>query len=795
MDNDLTVERYPLLPLRDVIVFPHMAIPLFVGRPRSICALEEAMEKDKMIFIAAQKDSRVDDPEADDVYSFGTLGEIMQMIKLPDGTFKVLLEGKSRGRLVEFIHEENSLYADIVSCPEAASAGAEVEALMRSVGAAFEGYVRLSKKIPAEVVAAVQGTVDPSRFADTVTSHLGIKVAAKQEILQSLEVAERLEKLLLLLEREMEILQLEKKIRNRVKNQVEKSQKEFYLNEQMRAIQSELGEKDEFKKEFLELEKQILDKKMSEEATTKALSEFRKLKMMPPMSAEAAVVRNYIDCLVSLPWRERTRDVLDLDKAEAVLEEDHYGLDKVKERIIEFLAVRALARKIKGPILCLVGPPGVGKTSLGRSIARALGRKFIRVSLGGVRDEAEIRGHRRTYIGSMPGKIIQGMRKAGVRNPVFLLDEVDKMNADFRGDPSSALLEVFDPEQNRNFGDHFVEVDYDLSDVFFIATANSLHNVPRPLQDRMEVIRLEGYTEEEKLNIAKRYLISKQAEAHGIPKETVAFTDDALFEIIRHYTLEAGVRHLEREISNIFRKLAKEFVKKGKRIEKTLLEPDDVRNLLGVPKYRFGIKESEDLIGAVNGLAWTEVGGELLTVEASVLPGQGKLTVTGKLGDVMKESAQAALSYVRSRWSALGLDKDFYQGVDIHIHVPEGAIPKDGPSAGITMATALASALTGKRVDRDLAMTGEITLRGRVLEIGGLKEKLLAARRAGLRRVLIPRENEKNLEEIPANVRASLEIIPVAHMDEVLDYALVKPALETAGETPENSYSESTVSH
>ncbi|MBN1141081.1 MAG: endopeptidase La [Deltaproteobacteria bacterium] len=789
------VERYPLLPLRDVIIFPYMAIPLFVGRPRSIRALEEAVAKDKMIFLAAQRDSRVDDPELEDLYPFGTLGQIMQMLKLPDGTFKILLEGKSRARIAEFIRGEDCLFADIVAYPEVASGGAEVEALMRSVGAAFENYVRLSKKIPPEVVASLQSTADPSRFADTVISHLSVKVSDKQEILQHLNVIERLDKLLLLLERETEILQIEKKIRNRVKNQVEKSQKEYYLNEQMRAIQSELGEKDEFKKEFQELEKQIVAKKMSKEATAKALSEFRKLKMMSPMSAEAAVVRNYIDCLVSLPWQEKTRDALSLPRAEAVLEEDHFGLDKVKERIIEYLAVRALAKKIKGPILCLVGPPGVGKTSLGRSIARALGRKFVRISLGGVRDEAEIRGHRRTYIGSMPGKIIQGMRKAEVRNPVFLLDEVDKMNADFRGDPSSALLEVLDPEQNRNFGDHFVEVDYDLSDVFFIATANSLHNVPRPLQDRMEVIRLEGYTEEEKLNIAKRYLISKQAAAHGIRAELVTFSDSALFEIIRHYTQESGVRHLEREISNIFRKLAREFVKRKKRIEKTVLEAGDVRKFLGVPKYRFGIKETEDLVGAVNGLAWTEFGGELLTVEVSVLPGQGKLTVTGKLGEVMKESAQAALSYVRSRWAELGLEKDFYQSVDIHIHVPEGAIPKDGPSAGITMATALASALTGKQVDRDLAMTGEITLRGRVLEIGGLKEKLLAARRAGLKKVLIPRENEKNLEEIPAAVRDALEILPVAHMDEVLENALLGVAPREVGDASAKRFSEEALSH
>ncbi len=625
------IERYPLLPLRDVVVFPYMVMPLFVGRPRSIQALEEAVEKEKIVFLAAQKDSKIDDPGPEDIYEYGTLAQIVQMLKLPDGTFKVLMEGKSRGRLHEFISGEDCFYADVFLLAETSAASSETEALMRSVAEAFENYVNLSKKVPSELVASVQGTTDPARFSDTIISHLSVKITDKQMILETVEIDRRLEKLLKLLGKESEILQIEKKIRNRVKNQVEKSQKEYYLNEQMRAIQSELGEKDEFKKEFQEFEEKIVSKKMSKEATEKGLAELRKLRMMSPMSAEATVVRNYIEWLIGLPWKEKTRDNLDLERAEKILDADHYGLEKVKERIVEFLAVRALVKKIKGPILCLVGPPGVGKTSLGRSVARALGRKFIRISLGGVRDEAEIRGHRRTYIGSMPGKIIQSMRKAEVKNPVFLLDEVDKMSTDFRGDPSSALLEVLDPEQNCNFGDHFVEVDYDLSNVLFLATANSLHSVPRPLQDRMEIIHIEGYTEEEKLNIAKRYLIGKQLSAHGFPEAGVEFSDAAILEIIRHYTREAGVRNLDREIANIFRKLAREIVKSSQKPENIRLGAEDVRKYLGVGKYKFGVKEDVDLVGVVNGLAWTEVGGELLNVEVSVMPGQGKLTVTGKL--------------------------------------------------------------------------------------------------------------------------------------------------------------------
>jgi ATP-dependent Lon protease len=795
LDSELMIERYPLLPLRDVVVFPYMVMPLFVGRPRSIQALEEAVEKEKIVFLAAQKDSKIDDPGPEDIYEYGTLAQIVQMLKLPDGTFKVLMEGKSRGRLHEFVQGEDCFYADVFLLAETSAASAETEALMRSVAEAFENYVNLSKKVPSELVASVQGTTDPARFSDTIISHLSVKITDKQMILETVEIDRRLEKLLKLLGKESEILQIEKKIRNRVKNQVEKSQKEYYLNEQMRAIQSELGEKDEFKKEFQEFEEKIVSKKMSKEATEKGLAELRKLRMMSPLSAEATVVRNYIEWLIALPWKEKTRDNLDLERAEKILDADHYGLEKVKERIVEFLAVRALVKKIKGPILCLVGPPGVGKTSLGRSVARALGRKFIRISLGGVRDEAEIRGHRRTYIGSMPGKIIQSMRKAEVKNPVFLLDEVDKMSTDFRGDPSSALLEVLDPEQNCNFGDHFVEVDYDLSNVLFLATANSLHSVPRPLQDRMEIIHIEGYTEEEKLNIAKRYLIGKQLSAHGFPEEGVAFSDAAILEIIRRYTREAGVRNLDREIANIFRKLAREIVKSSQKPENIRLDVEDVQKHLGVGKYKFGTKEDVDLVGVVNGLAWTEAGGELLNVEVSVMPGQGKLTVTGKLGDVMKESAQAALSYIRSRWDELGLEEDFYQKVDIHIHVPEGAIPKDGPSAGITMATALASALTGRGVVPDLAMTGEITLRGRVLEIGGLKEKLLAARRAGIRRVLIPQENEKNLVDVHTTVREALEIFPVSHMDEVLGRSLKKPSEHALPKAHSERFSEESLSH
>ncbi|PNU20797.1 endopeptidase La [Geothermobacter hydrogeniphilus] len=767
-----SAELLPLLPLRDIVIFPHMVTPLFVGRPRSINALEGAMEKDKLVFLATQKDPKNDEPQAEDIYEIGTVGQVIQMLKLPDGTVKVLVEGKMRGHIQAMMERDDCYFVSIEALEDRDSGSAEIEALIRSVNDAFENYINLSKKVPAEMVSSVKGISEAGRLADTIIAHLNVRIAEKQEILATMDSVERLENLLGLLEREVEILQIEKKIRSRVKNQMERSQKEYYLNEQMRAIQKELGEKDEFKQELRELEENIQQKKMSKEGTEKALAELRKLKMMSPMSAEATVVRNYLDWLIALPWKKGTKDQLDIVHAEEVLEADHYGLKKVKERILEYLAVQSLAKKIKGPILCLVGPPGVGKTSLGRSIARAMGRKFVRISLGGVRDEAEIRGHRRTYIGAMPGKIIQGLRKAGVKNPVFLLDEIDKMSTDFRGDPSSALLEVLDPEQNASFGDHFLDVEYDLSGVMFVTTANTLHNIPRPLQDRMEIIRIEGYTEEEKLHIARRYLAGKQLEAHGLSPDQVRFSDAAIYEIVRHYTREAGVRSLEREFATICRKIAREVVKSRRKDRRFVVGGGQVKKYLGVPRFNFGVKEQQNRVGLVTGLAWTEVGGELLTIEVVVLPGQGKLTVTGKLGEVMRESAQAAMSYVRSRWRELGLDKDFYHKLDIHIHVPEGAIPKDGPSAGITMATALASALTGRPVDRDVAMTGEITLQGRVLPIGGLKEKLLAARRGGIGRVLIPQENEKDLEEVPSQVRKDLEVVPVAHMDGVISAAL-----------------------
>jgi len=778
----------PVLPLRDIVIFPYMVTPLFVGRPRSIQALEWAMEHDKQILLVTQRDPKTDDPQIEDLYTLGTLGQVVQMLKLPDGTVKVLVEGKVRSLVERFEFTEECIFAELAVLPAEEMPSTEQEALMRSVNNTFETYAGLSKKIPPEIVASIAGLDDPGRFADTMVAHLNIAISDKQKLLEEIEPIQRLEDLLAIMEREVEILQIEKKIRNRVKNQMERSQKEYYLNEQMRAIQKELGEKDEFKQELRDLEERIERARMPKEASEKALGELRKLKMMSPMSAEATVVRNYVDWLVALPWRKGTRDQIDLAKAEAILETDHYGLDKVKERILEYLAVQALVKKIKGPILCLVGPPGVGKTSLGRSIAQAMGRKFIRVSLGGVRDEAEIRGHRRTYIGAMPGKVIQGLRKVGVRNPVFLLDEIDKMSTDFRGDPSSALLEVLDPEQNHTFGDHFLDVDYDLSSVMFVATANTLPAIPGPLRDRMEVIRIEGYTEEEKLHIADRYLVPKQLEANGLAAEQVKFSDGAIFEIIRRYTREAGVRSLERQIANVCRKIAREVVRDGVLTKRYQVGAQQVKKYLGVAPYSYGVKEEEHRVGLTNGLAWTEVGGELLTVEATVLPGNGKLTVTGKLGEVMRESAQAALSYVRSRWAQLGLEEDFYSKLDIHIHVPEGAIPKDGPSAGITMATALVSAVTGKSVDQELAMTGEITLRGRVLAIGGLKEKLLAAKRAGIKRVLIPMENEKNLEDVPASVRRALEIIPVAHVDQVLTEAILGnfpvPASAPTGEYP-----------
>ncbi|WP_429884739.1 endopeptidase La [Geoalkalibacter halelectricus] len=779
--------RYPLMPLRDIVVFPHMVVPLFVGRAKSIQAIEGAMERDKLIFLATQKNPKVDDPAEEDLYDIGTMAQIIQVLKLPDGTVKVLVEGRGRARILSFIPNDLSLFADVELLEDHSVDSPTIEALMRSINDAFEKYVGLSKKVPPEMVSSVSGILDPSRLGDTIVAQLSIGISEKQSILAAVDPHERLEALLGLMEKEIEILEIEKRIRTRVKSQMERSQKEYYLNEQMRAIQKELGEKDEFKQELRALEDKIKKKKMSKEATDKALGELRKLRMMSPMSAEATVVRNYLDWLTSLPWRKGTRDNLDIGHAEQVLETDHHGLKKVKERILEYLAVQALVKKIKGPILCLVGPPGVGKTSLGRSIARALEREFVRISLGGVRDEAEIRGHRRTYIGAMPGKIVQSLRKAGSRNPVFLLDEIDKMSTDFRGDPSAALLEVLDPEQNSTFSDHFLDVDYDLSSVLFVATANNLFAIPRPLQDRMEIIRIEGYTEEEKLNIATRYLIPKQIEAHGLVAQRVRFSEGALLEIVRRYTREAGVRGLEREIASICRKIARETVKSRDKRKRFHVSQQSLKRYLGPPRHAYGRREQENRIGLATGLAWTEVGGEMLTIETTVLPGQGKLTVTGKLGEVMRESAQAALSYVRSRWSELELERNFYHKLDLHIHVPEGAIPKDGPSAGITMATALASALTERPIDRNLAMTGEITLRGRVLAIGGVKEKLLAARRAGVTRVLIPEDNRKDLEEVPAGVLKALEIIPVAHMDQVLEMALLDKVVEPAREAVEEA--------
>ncbi|OFV89357.1 MAG: endopeptidase La [Acidobacteria bacterium RBG_16_68_9] len=766
------VVRVPLLPLRDIIVFPHMVVPLFVGRQKSIKALEEAMNRNKFILLAAQRDAKTNDPSEEDIYRVGTMGTVVQLLRLPDGTVKVLVEGKKRARVVRYLDQSQYFLVDAEEIEEECSKTTEIEALTRSINSTFENYVKLNKKIPPEMIMSVASIDDPARLADTIVAHLGIKIEDKQALLEIENPGERLERVLGHMRSEIEILEVEKRIRTRVKKQMEKTQKEYYLNEQMRAIQKELGEKDEFKNEIQELEEKIKQKKMSAEAREKTEKELKKLKMMSPMSAEATVVRNYIDWLVSLPWHEYTDDKLDISEAERVLEEDHYGLDKVKQRILEYLAVQALAGQMKGPILCLVGPPGVGKTSLGKSIARATGRKFVRVSLGGVRDEAEIRGHRRTYIGALPGKIVQCMKKAGSGNPVFLLDEVDKMSTDFRGDPSSALLEVLDPEQNSTFNDHYLDVDYDLSKVMFITTANTLDRIPRPLQDRMEIIRIAGYTEVEKLHIAKRYLVKKQREMNGLKEEHLDVSDNAILGIIRHYTKEAGVRNLERELAAICRKVAVEVVKTD-RTARVRATGRNLAQYLGPPRHRYGKAEEDSKVGVATGLAWTELGGELLATEVTVMPGKGKLIITGRLGDVMQESAQAALSYVRSRAGELGLKKDFYQHVDIHIHVPEGATPKDGPSAGITMACAVVSALTRIPVRHDVAMTGEVTLRGRVLPIGGLKEKVLAAHRGGIKAVLIPMENEKDIREIPASILRAVNLELVEHMDQVLRKALV----------------------
>ncbi len=771
--NGPTVQQMPLLPLRDIVIIPHMVVPLFVGRGKSIQALEQSLKAEGPIFLVTQKDSKENDPGITQLYQVGTVAKILQMLRLPDGTVKVLVEGLWRARLLEMLQSEPCFLVRVERLQAFIPRTPELEALLRAARDAFQYYSRLNKKISQELVASVLQIEDPDRFTDSVLPHLNVKLEERQRLLEVMDPRERLEQLLALLQGEIEILEIERKIRARVKKQMEKSQREYYLSEQMRAIQKEMGEKDDFRAELQELEKRIQEKKLSEEAREKALHELKKLKMMSPMSAEATVVRNYVDWILSLPWSEYTEEKLDIDEAARILEEDHYGLEQPKERILEYLAVQSLVERIKGPILCFVGPPGVGKTSLGRSIARATGRRFVRLSLGGVRDEAEIRGHRRTYIGALPGKIIQSMKKAGSSNPVFLLDEVDKMSMDFRGDPSAALLEVLDPEQNHAFNDHYLDLDYDLSRVMFITTANTLHSIPAPLQDRMEIIRLPGYTEEEKLEIARRFLVPKQLEGHGLSGRPIRFSDSAIRSIIRLYTREAGVRNLEREVATVCRKVARRLLQERKdgplRVTARKLE-----GYLGVPKYRYGrVEEKEHLVGLAMGLAWTEAGGELLSTEVAVMPGKGKLTVTGKLGDVMQESAHAALSYVRSRSRLLRLEEDFYQKLDIHIHVPEGATPKDGPSAGITMTTAIASALLRIPVRADLAMTGEITLRGRVLPVGGLKEKLLAAHRGRVRTVIIPAENQKDLKEIPSKVLRELEVVFVEHMDEVLLKALV----------------------
>jgi ATP-dependent Lon protease len=763
----------PVLPLRDVVVYPHMVIPLFVGREKSIQALDAAMRTDKRIMLVAQKAADVDDPKADDLYRIGTVATILQLLKLPDGTVKVLVEGVDRAR-IDRLHAGDYYSADAELLPDTeAYDERELDVLGRSVITQFEQYVKLNKKVPPEVLTALAGIENPGRLADTVAAHMSLKLAEKQKVLEILDTRTRLEHILVAIEGEMDVLQIEKRIRGRVKAQMEKSQREYYLNEQMKAIQKELGEMDEGGNEITDLEQKIAKSGMPKEAREKANAELNKLKMMSPMSAEATVVRNYIDWLVKVPWKKRTKILKDIAHAEKILDEDHFGLEKIKERIVEYLAVQQRVEKIRGPILCLVGPPGVGKTSLGQSIARATNRKFVRMSLGGVRDEAEIRGHRRTYIGSLPGKIVQNMSKAGVHNPLFLLDEVDKMSMDFRGDPSSALLEVLDPEQNATFNDHNLEVDLDLSEVMFVCTANSL-NIPAPLLDRMEVIRLPGYTEDEKMNIARRYLLPKQMKNNGLKDSELKVTDPALLDIVRYYTREAGVRNLEREIAKISRKAVKHLLLQKKEHAAVSVNPKNLDKFLGVRRHRYGKAEDLDRVGQVTGLAWTEVGGELLTIESAVVSGKGKLLHTGQLGEVMQESIQAAMTVVRSRAQVLGLDPDFYQKLDVHLHIPEGATPKDGPSAGIGMCTALVSALTKIPVRSDVAMTGEITLRGEVLPIGGLKEKLLAAHRGGIKTVLIPDENEKDLVEIPDNIKGNLEIKPVKWIDEVLQVALTR---------------------
>ncbi len=765
-------EVYPVLPLRDIVVFPHMIVPLFVGREKSVRALEDVMKDDKQILLIAQRNAADDDPSSDDIYEVGTISTVLQLLKLPDGTVKVLVEGVARARVIRFSENDEffEVYADVM--PEKESEEAEIEALSRSVVSQFEQYLKLNKKVSPEVLVSVNQIEEYGKLVDTIASHLALKIPKKQELLEVDVVSERMEKVISFMEGEIGVLQVEKKIRSRVKRQMEKTQRDYYLNEQLKAIQKELGESEEGKDELQELEEKLAKLKLSNEAREKANNELKKLRNMSPMSAEATVVRNYLDWIANIPWKKRSRIQKDIREAEAILEADHYGLEKVKERILEYLAVQQRTKKIKGPILCLVGPPGVGKTSLGKSIGRATGRNFVRMSLGGVRDEAEIRGHRRTYIGSLPGKIIQGMKKAKSSNPLFLLDEIDKMGSDWRGDPASALLEVLDPEQNDSFQDHYLEVDYDLSDVLFVTTANTLR-IPEPLMDRMEIIRIHGYTEDEKIEIARRHLIEKQLDAHGLKSQEWSISDPALRDVIRYYTREAGVRNLEREIANLTRKATKEILMKG--LDKVTVSRRNLEKFSGVRKFRFGEIESMDLVGVTNGLAWTEVGGEILTIEAVMVPGKGKMIITGKLGEVMQESIQAARSFVQSRSQEFGVKPTIFEKRDIHVHVPEGATPKDGPSAGVGMVTSIVSMLTGIPVSRDVAMTGEITLRGRVLPIGGLKEKLLAALRGGITRVLVPKENEKDLADIPENIKRSLEIVPVTNVEEVLEYALVNP--------------------
>ncbi|ANS75519.1 DNA-binding protein [Paenibacillus yonginensis] len=764
--------RFPLLPLRGILVYPSMVLHLDVGREKSVKALDKAMVDDNLILLCSQSEVNIEEPTQEDIFRIGTVAKVRQMLKLPNGTIRVLVEGLERAEIIEYLDNEEFYEVLAEERPETETSDSEVDALMRTLLTQFEHYINLSKKVTPETLAAVSDIEEPGRLADVITSHLSLKIKEKQEILETIDVRARLEKLLDILNNEREVLELERKINQRVKKQMEKTQKEYYLREQMKAIQKELGDKEGRAGEADELRSQMEDKELPEPVREKVIKEIDRLEKMPASSAEGGVIRNYVDWLLGLPWSEKTEDDLDLDKAEAILNADHYGLDKPKERVLEYLAVQKLVKKLKGPILCLVGPPGVGKTSLARSIARSLGREFVRISLGGVRDEAEIRGHRRTYVGAMPGRIIQGMKTAGSMNPVFLLDEIDKMASDFRGDPSAALLEVLDPEQNNTFSDHFIELPFDLSNVMFVTTANAIHNIPRPLLDRMEVLNIPGYTELEKLEIAERYLLPKQKKDHGLTEEQLIINNEAILKTIREYTRESGVRNLEQQIAALCRKAAKQIVANPE--QAIVVGPDEIKDYLGVPRFRYGVAELEDQIGTVTGLAWTEVGGETLVIEVTVVPGSGKLTLTGKLGDVMKESAQAAFSYTRSKAAELGIPTDFHEKNDVHIHIPEGAIPKDGPSAGITIATALISALTNRYVSKDIAMTGEITLRGRVLPIGGLKEKSLAAHRAGYKKILLPKDNERDLKDIPDSVKHDVEFVPVSHMDQVLEHALVQ---------------------